>query len=370
MADSADAARRRELQRRAFAAGGGLTPEEAEELRMLSAPADVREPAALPPASVTAEMPVTAETPVTAKAPEIAYAATEEPPAASDSDTGPESAAGPAPAITRARRPRRALAVLIAVAALVLGVGVGWLSAPRAVQAAPTMTAEQQKIDAEIVASGDFDAESVRFRGEKDGAAIWSATQKEKPCVVLSVDGQRSTGCVSGERPDGGIDFPVAQVQTQDGDTRTSFTAYLIPTLSGEWAPVVDSMAMTASDWQAQYTPEELELLDILEKDGLNGSDLEILGYDGDIPVWSTYGPERCLAAVDPDTSTVQQHCTDRDAESTLEIALGDSIYQAVWSDRRGTSLTILKQATSSQVTCDTETGDCTWVDDTPVDVG
>src|SRR5690606_21977422 len=113
-------------------------------------------------------------------------------------------------------------------------------SAPRAVQAAPTMTAEQQKIDAEIVASGDFDAESVRFRGEKDGAAIWSATQKEKPCVVLSVDGQRSTGCVSGERPDGGIDFPVAQVQTQDGDTRTSFTAYLIPTLSGEWAPVVD----------------------------------------------------------------------------------------------------------------------------------
>jgi hypothetical protein len=232
------------------------------------------------------------------------------------------------------------------------------------------MTAAQQKIDAEIVASGDFDAGSVRFRGEKDGAALWSATQKEKPCVVLSVDGQRSTGCVSGERSDGGVDYPVAQMQTQDGNTSTSFVGSLVQTLSGEWAPVIQHMQMTASDWEGQYSQSELALIDILEKAGLHGSELQILGYDGDIPVWFTYGLNRCLAVVDPATSAVQQHCTDSQAESPLEITLGDSTYQAVWSDRRGPTLTVLKQTSGTRISCDTETGECTWVDDTPVERG
>lgn len=358
MTDPSDAARRRELQRRAFAVGGGLTPEEAEELRMLSAPVAVHEPSAVTPALEPAETAVAAP------------AAPDEPPAASDPVIGSESASGPGHTITPARRPRWALAVVITVAALVLGVGVGWLSSPRPVQAAPTMTAEQQKIDAEIIASGDFDAGSVRFRGEQDDAALWSAMQKEKPCIVLSVDGQRSTGCVSAERSDGGIDYPVTQLQTQDGDKSTGFTAYLMPTLSGEWAAVLDSVALTDSDWQGQYPAEELALIDILEKAGLHGSELQILGYDGDIPVWSTYGLDRCLAVVDPATSTVQQQCMDVTSEGPLEIALGDSVYQASWSDQRGPMLTILKQAILKQVTCDTETGDCTWVDDTPVEVG
>ncbi|MDQ0613700.1 hypothetical protein QF046_001341 [Microbacterium sp. W4I4] len=359
MTDHADAARRRELQRRAFAVEGSLTPEEEEELRMLSAPAPAPAPA---PASLP-EPPAVAPTPGMTDA--AGSDAVEQAPA-SEPEPDPATEFGAAPA----RRPRRALAVVITVAALVLGAGIGWLSSPRTLDAAPTMTVEQQTIDAEIVASGDFDAGSVQFRGEKDGAALWSATQKEKPCVVLSVDGQRSTGCVSGERSDGGIDYPVAQVQTQDGDTSANVTGLLIPTLSGDWAPVIEHMALTAGDWQGQYSSAELALIDILEKAGLHGSELQILGYDGDIPVWSTWGPERCIAVVDPATSAVQQHCTDDYSEGPLEIALGDSVYQAVWSDQRGPVLTILKQATALQVTCDIETGDCTWVDDTPVDVG
>ncbi|MGB3376203.1 MAG: hypothetical protein WBA87_13815 [Microbacterium sp.] len=370
MTDHADAVRRRELQRRAFAAGGGLTGEEAEELRMLSAPAFG--PAVVQASSVTAPEPAADAAPSSVAettAASDALSTSDDALTASELLSASEPEATPEPAAAPARRPRRALAVIITVAALILGVGVGWLSSPPTVHAPPAMTSAQQKIDAEIVATGDFDAGSVRFRGEKDGAALWSATQKDKPCVILSVDGQRSIGCVSASRADSGIEYPVAQLQTPDGDKSTSYTAYLIPTLAGEWAPVLNSMQVIASDWKGQYTEAELKLIDILEKAGLHGSDLQILGYDGDIPIWSTWGPDRCIAVVDPDTSDVLQHCTDFEAESPLEITLGDSVYQAVWSDQRGMTLTILKQATAT-VVCNGETGECTSIDDTTGEIG
>lgn len=356
MTDHADAARRRELQRRAFAPAGGLTPEEAEELRMLSAPAATQqlpdvEPATAPAAP--AELPAS-ETPTV-------------------TESSPESVRAPEPAPEQAvewRRPRRALAVVITVAALVLGVGAGWLSSPRTAQASPAMTSAQQQIDAEIVASGDFDAGSVRFRGEKDGAALWSAMKNEMPCVVLSVEGERRTGCASETPVNGETALAITQLQIQDGDEVTSYTGYLLQTLSGEWAPMIQQMSMASNDWKAQYNETERALLDVLEKAGLHGPDLTILGYDGDIPIWATWGPDMCIAVVDPDTSAVQQHCTDLNSDNALEIALHDSIYRAVWRDQRGPTLTIEKQAEVSKVFCDAETGDCTSIDDTTGEIG
>lgn len=383
MSDHADAARRRELQRRAFAAGGGLTAEEAGELRMLSAPAPARTdgPPAVTQAAPTADAAQSAgEEPPGSSEPVPASEPVSEPVSASESvsASGPETTPGSEPETTFETTPesaaaaspprRRALAVVITVAALLLGIGVGWVSSPRSVHTAPAMTAEQQKADAEIVASGDFDSDSVRFRGEKNGAALWSATRDAQPCVILSVDGRRSSGCSSPSQSEDGMGFALAQLHKQDGDRSTSFTGYLVQTLSGEWAPVVNSMQMVGADWEGQYTQEELALIDILEQAGLHGSELQILGYDGDIPVWSTYGPDRCMAVVDPATSVVQKHCTGTDSDTVLEITLHGSVYQVVWSDRRGPTLTILRAPAS--IVCDADSGYCASADDTTGEIG
>src|SRR5690606_18320080 len=115
-----DAARRRELQRRAFSPGGGLTPEEAVELRMLSVPASEQEPQVSTPEPDSDAAPIPAAE--TAAAAETAPASETLPVSEADalSAASDSAASDPVPA----RRPRWA-PVVVTVAALVPGVGAG-----------------------------------------------------------------------------------------------------------------------------------------------------------------------------------------------------------------------------------------------------
>lgn len=382
MTDHADAARRRELQRRAFAAGGGLTADEAEELRMLSAPAPapVSEPVpaiSSAPQATDRRMPVASD-PKSADASPAKNPATEamrpaaSDPAASDSaepdsaasDSAASDTAEPAPA----RRPRRMLAIISTAVALVLSVGAGWLSAPRAEHATPSMTVAQQQIEDEIIAGGDFDAGTVQFRGAKEGAEFWSALKGDKQCVILNVGDQRATGCELPDLPLDSLAIAFAQLQTHEGDRDVVFSGYLLENLSGGVSPIIERAQMGVGNWESQFSPEELKLIEALEKTGARASEAQILDYDGDLPIWIPSPLDQCIAIVDPADQGVSQSCAGPDGVS--EIDFHDSIYRVVWSARRGAVLTILKQATSTRITCDTETGDCTWVDDTPVEAG
>jgi len=364
MTDRSDAARRRELQRRAFSPGGGLTPEEAVELRMLSVPASEQEPQVSTPEPDSDAAPIPAAE--TAAAAETAPASETLPVSETDalSAASDSAASDPVPA----RRPRWA-PVVVTVAALVLGVGAGWLSAPRAAQASPSMTAVQQQIEDEIVASGEFDADTVQFRGTKEGAELWSALRDEQQCVILNFGDQRSTGCHSPEQPEESLAVAVAQLQTHEDDREVVVYGYLIRNLAGGVSPVIERMQMGVSNWQSQYSPEELTLVEALEKSGVRGSDVQILGYDDDIPIWITSYEDRCVAVVDPADRTVRQSCHDDDRSEPSELVFHDSVYQVVWSDQRGPTLTILKQATVS-LFCDGETGECQSIDDTTGEIG
>lgn len=370
---SAGAERRRDLQRRAFAPGGGLTPEEAEELRMLSQPvAGVVAPAEEPQEWVT-EPVEGPEVPHHSASPRVADARSAQ---ATSSATQrgrlPEPAEGPASAPAH-RHPRWLIPVVLLVA-LVVGLGVGWLLSPRPAHASPpAMNAAQQKAYDDLVATGGFEDGSVSFAGTKYGASVWTAAKDGDECVVMLLDGHRSTECADPKTGSYGNGMIGVQRETGDGDLHATITAVLITDITGERTVLVTKLRMTSDDdgWQGQYSTAELELVHVLEDDGFRGPELMISGYDGDVPIWTTWGDRFCIALVDPDSHDVTKSCTDPMAGAVVEIGFRDSVYSARFTEKHGIAVSVTRDPTGvATSSCDSDTGQCASIDDKTGDIG
>lgn len=399
MLSESDAARRRELQRRAFAPGDPLTAAEQGELRDLdqrhraaSAPAQVPITGAAQgvPGHAERDRPVGPEAPIVTRVPgsEATSPATEDQvsvEAAGASAVAPGALAGASGASgasdvtgrtdTRARRPssrsrRRLISALALLAAVVVGAAGGLLLSMRMTEPAVVMTDEQQRQFTEIAASGDYDPGSVRFAGGKHGASVWSATREDgtRQCIVLRYGKEHSSACEqpSDEDGDQGVIGVSIDVQTDDG--AATITGLLVTTVSGDSAAVVQRHErVEMSGWQGQYTDEELALIEALQDEGLEGSSLQIMGYDLDTPVWAAIrSSETCLAVVDPDAYEVSKNCVPMPMEG-IELALPDVTYSLTWSERRGPQLTVIRHAPS--ITCDVDSGYCASIDDTTGDL-
>jgi len=373
MLDAAEAARRRELQGRAYTPGGSLTDAEIAELRDL----DERNLAALPSVAPTAP-------PAPPSAAPTASVAPPEPAdqpvlgaqlAASD----PGEAAIPAPRAGQdghqasvTPRTRRWLLPLVAVLAVLVGLGAGWLLFGNAANRA-TMSAAQQEAWSDLEASGDYDPGSIHLVGEKFGATTWVATQEaaKRTCIVLTKKGlDPASACRSSTGDYQGFDLQVNLDYTEDGDQYMLF-AMLIEDVGGTPVTVIQRQNMTDNgwDWRSQYNEDELAQVDVFEDAGFDGEWLTLIGYDGAVPVWLYQGERTCLMVVEG-AGDIAQQCGEltTDPDMPLQLAVGDVIYSVVDSNR-GPSLSIIRSSAPTQVICDSATGDCQSIDDTTGEV-
>lgn len=359
----ADAARRRELQHRLYAPGGSLTPEETEELRMLSAPssADDHAPAESATAAPTVRLPepevrAPALMADTGRVTESAVSAAEGPPPGIRED-----ASSSAPK----SRPRWLIPV-VAAAALALGLGIGWMTVPHpAVHAAPVMSTEQQKIQREIIKAGEIDAGTLEFAGEQYGASVWTAFRGKERCVVIDAQEQRSTACGGTAGYPGGDTIAAGVNGLQGGDTTRSVNALLTKTINGDWTVFVQQWEADVNDdsWQQQYSDAEMRLIGALQDAGSEGQNLTILGRDGDLSIWYDYS-DRCVAVVDPDTLEIAKACGADGSTETVELPYREAVYSVKWTERRGPVLTIIRGPQAiTKVVCNTD-GTCNPIDE------
>lgn len=372
MQEAGEAARRRELQRRAYAPGGALSAAELAELHELqnrgrgaTAGSEPRAEEVLPPAASLQVVEPEPSRPAVAAADDAstAMAPTPSPPSRPDAQQA-------APGSSRARVPvrRRVLAGVAAVAAL-LGLGAGWLLFGTDL-GRTAMTAEQQAAWSDLETAGEYDAGSIHLVGEKYGATTWRATRDDEKlsCLILTRKDLAPAGtCMPAGNAAEGFELQVTLDYAEDGDHYLLW-AMIVEDSEGEPVAVIQrqNMGETTWDWRAQYSQEELALAEVLDGSGFAGEHLQILGYDGAMPVWLYQQDRTCLLAVVNDVEVVAQcgMLTD-DASAPLELKVGDVVYSAI-DTNRGATLTVIR----GRAACDPATGACTSIDDTTGDIG
>ncbi len=365
MLDAADAARRRELQRRAFAPGGALTPAEAQELRELDARGTSTPPelVAAAPSPEPADRPVIS--PVPGHAPDgdaadqqrsvdvndadAAHGAGDPTPTA-DADGVAAAPSQPSSSEVSGRGARRRwLLPVVAGLAVLLGFGGGWLAFARG-DGAPAMSEKQQEVWTRIEASGTYDPGSVQLVGDKYGVSVWEATKNGSTtdCLILTRGDDEKTGCVLPEQADSAYYYgPQTGLEYRDGDDAYMLWATFVEDVSGERRVVVQRQSTSETwDWRSQYDEAELTTAEMLVAAGFDGEFLQIIGYDGEVPVW-LYESERTCLLVERAEGGIAEQCGTLmyDSEPTLELEVPGATYSVHASSTRGYDLTIVRHA-------------------------
>ena len=332
---------------RAYAPGGSLTDAEAAELRDLDA-RNLTTPVVAPP------IPEPAPTRDDAFRAAVMWAGSSQEPRRASSDTDPEQpAADPDPArvpAASARRhfPQRLLIPVIAIVAVVLGLVGG-----RLVFGEHTpMTAAQQTAWAKLDASGTYELGSLRLVGSKYGVDAWKGTQaaSKLECLILTREGGsddptdgHSAGCLNPDQRANGEQLQ-ANLDYSEKRVRYSVWAVVVEDINGEQAVVMQRQNVTEGfDWRAMYGESELAMVRELEDAGFSGQMLNILGYDGDTPVWTGVDDEQrqCLMVVQGDG--IVQQCGGPARIEPLELTIGDTTYAIEHTPDRGDALTIYR---------------------------
>ena len=337
--DEAERSRRSELQRRAFSRGGGLDDSEIAELRRLDALFAVR----------TAEEPESPEAPPPQEQPSPSHPQAPSPSREGARETAPPAEAVPSEPVAVSSLPAQRrrwgmlpALVLTIVVALLLGFGGGWLLLARA--DAPVMTADQVSAMARIEKRARFDPGSVVFLGEKHGAGVWRATTQggAQICLALQAADQEEFQCITPPAADEPFGETLG-VSLALGDEATQwwYWASLLTDISGREVVIVQRQDMTAgSAWQSQFTDAERALIDTLAAEGVDPESVQVVGYDGDMPVFFAQGAQSCLYLVAADTGRVSQGCDS--AESGLwSLASGGTVYELRLSELGVPALTV-----------------------------
>ena len=342
---TADDTRRRELQRRLYAPGGALTPEEAEELRMLSAPTAV-EPAT--PRATGGVAPGRDDPPVTSSPDPMSDSPRAEPSLRALQDSGgAEGQQDEESHLSTVAPAHRRLIAIVTVATLAFGLGIGWLTAPRSERiSVPSMTAAQQKSEQAIAKTGKVDPDSLEFAGTKHGAAVWTATHGKEACLVLVLDGQQSIGCADPAKGMWGAGMiGVGAETTLDDGIKRSVSATMMKDLRGERVIGIDYWDTDPDDtsWEQQYSQEDRRLIGALKKVDLAGPNLMLVGRDDGVAIWAHFVDDKCVAVVDPDTLQVSKSCEPGDSSRAVQVRYRDATYSAKWTERGGVTLTIFR---------------------------
>jgi len=365
MLDEAKSSRRRELQRRAYAAGGGITEAEHAELRELDAlaatPSASGTPAAPATAAPAAAEPAPerrAERPDEGHAPAERAAGSEPSPShliRSAADEGPAREGNQREAVSESadegaapgrRRPGIPILVLSTLVALLIGFGGGWLLLNRS--DAPAMNAAQASALAEIEKIGRFDAGSIVYLGEKYDASVWRATSEDgaKTCLAISVADQNRFECMTPPEPDGETPFaqPIGvSIDHAEGEHHWSYWATLIDDIAGRETLLIQRHDMSAGmDWTSQFTAEERVQIEKIAAQGVDPRYMQIVGYDGEVPVFISQAMKTCVYVVDPEGGEVIESC-EPTAEGVFVLALRGTAYEVRETQSRGPVLTVVR---------------------------
>jgi len=220
------------------------------------------------------------------------------------------------------RRGRILLAVAAAASALLVGLGAGWLLFGR--DTGPAMDAKQRSAWTEFEASGKYDAGSIRMLGEQYGITAWYATQEDgsTECLMLTPSKQVSIGCLPTNREEQGQGYSMPlSTQVRFGDDEgTTVNGYVVRDVRGTPTVVMQKWESQASNWADMFSGDERDIAElIVDETGVPGDFLQIVGYDGDTPIWLTQNVETCLYAADLGGIS-QQSCSADTTEVTISL--------------------------------------------------
>lgn len=371
-----EVAERRALQAKAYGRAGELSLEEGTRLRELErrhrAAVSVDAPAAVPaagradtraretrPDADRGEVPGQGQRPAAPAADLSALVPnTVAEPEASDGPplepAEPVDASSP-PTVSRIRRLRPFAA---AAAALVVGVAVGWTLWGFNGEAFQLASAHSQTRE-ELESTGQYDPGSVVAVAEQHGVVVWTARrgEGEQQCIVLTSEAMTNSGCGTAEGSYSGTASATIVVPEGDELAGQTFSAHLVTSAAGEFVPTVQIWDARASGWEAQFSDDELEAIDRLEEAGYSPTELSILGYDGELPVWLVWeGQGVCLVA--ETDSGVLEGCVaevESDGELTVEADI-DGVptrYRLTYGEMRGLQLTVMKLPSASEPSLD-----------------
>lgn len=323
----------RSLQARAYGRDGALTEEEAIRLRELE---DRRIVATAEPAAQTDAEPdaaplqpaITGFAPGRGREAGAPGPARHDPaedlpvpdPATVDADERPAVPTESLGSVLRAHWRPFAIA---AAAALVIGLGVGWLAFGRPGVPPVELTATQQQWQSDLISSGVYDPGSIRALAVEEGAVIWSATRDERvrTCLILSTGSMTQPSCDRTERiADTGI-YGTISVRGDD-DTQRQVSVQMLLSASGEPAVAVSTYDYDPTMSGVTYANEaETRTAERLVEDGFEANSLWVIGYDGDVPVWTAMELESQNQCLIYDGSTAQAPTVCADPETLLEQA-------------------------------------------------
>lgn len=367
MLSSGETAQLRELQRRAYAPGGALTDAEARRLEELQALARGVTPALTTPAD-TSEGGDAADGDAAAWQPFDPRISREvdqeglrfESEALDDRDidagdlerAGEGSGESPARAKVGLRGilKRRWFPYASVAFALLIGFCVGFAVFGQAAVQAVALSLAAGAEQAELETEGVYDPGSITPLDQVLGATIWHATRQDgdTQCLLLTAGDRSESTCIPTDQFDeqgAGLHAAIALPADEEGDT-SSLNVGVVRGLDGELDVTAQRMTWALTwDWRSQYTEDELSIIDRIEREtGIGGEALQIVGYDGDRPIWLEYidsGKCVIVAVVDG----VERACTQHaDEDVTLEIAEGDggvTRYHVAIPNLRGPTLTI-----------------------------
>lgn len=356
----ADAVELDELRAKAYGPRGGLTDAEArrlEELQALTRETTQRAPRVRSTADASTDSGADRDALLREPSdPEGSGTSGEDEPLPAESDlveTDSDSAAEPdaraRPAGLRGILDRRWFPYAAVGFALVLGFGVGFAvfgqEVVRSVALSLSVAAEQTELEAR----GEYDPGSIRPLDRVREATIWHATRDdgERQCVIVTVEERFERACVPADQFDehraslyAGISLPAEEESEADG-----LNVNVVRASDGDLDVHVQIWTPGMWDWRSHYTEDELGIIERIEDEtGVAGESLELIGYDGDRPIWVEYtGAGACIIAV---VDAVERACSDhpKDPETAMLQIADDgwiTIYRVSAHDLRPASLTI-----------------------------
>lgn len=369
MLDDSETAELRSLRERAYGRDGRLTGEDVtrlHELETMLRPAAAVAPAA-PVAGIDPEIGPSKNSaigPVESR-PGSGVGLIAEPFEASDDPAPNAESEAPVPP-----RRRRWLA-FAGIGAVLIGLAAGWaIWGWNSAEFALATTHSEQR--AELEASGDFDPGTVSALSENHGVVLWRAERHEgdQLCVIATSPDATQSGCGEMEPNNLGSANVSISVPEDDELAGQMLNAFLMVSAAGEIVPIVQIWDQSGSNWESQFSEDELAALDRLEAEGFDRGSLSVLGYDGDRPVWTSWGNEMCLI-VESDDGIVKG-CSSFAETPQAELVITASIggvptqYIVRQSETRGQQLTVVKlpEATmfdigvGEQIEIDDKTGD------------
>ena len=230
------------------------------------------------------------------------------------------------------RRRGRILA-LAAAGLLVVGIGIGWLLFNPSRVEAVALTSEQQEWQRALLAEAVYDSGSVRAIAVEEGVVIWVATKDEGQftCLILSDGEATSPSCQRTEVvAEAGIQGSI--LVEAIADSRREVSAQVLFSATGEPAVAVNSYEYVPGSTGIVYAnEEETRTAEKLADEGFDPHSIWVVGYDGDVPIWTAMKldePGSCLI-YDGSTSESPRVCADPqtmvDQESGLVLNVANT---------------------------------------------